>query len=95
MPDETPPKEAHKVAHVCSMCVPKFCSMEITAGVREYAAGLSDNEKVALYPDAAQAGLSAEALAKAGMAGDEQEVPQDGSEVYLDATMVKESSKSL
>ena len=30
--DETLPKEAHKVAHFCSMCGPKFCSMKITAG---------------------------------------------------------------
>jgi phosphomethylpyrimidine synthase len=28
--DETLPKEAHKVAHFCSMCGPKFCSMKIT-----------------------------------------------------------------
>ena len=49
--DETLPKEAHKVAHFCSMCGPKFCSMKITADVREYAAGLTDNEKAALYPE--------------------------------------------
>ncbi|MEZ5927405.1 MAG: phosphomethylpyrimidine synthase ThiC [Parvularculaceae bacterium] len=48
--DQTLPKEAHKVAHFCSMCGPKFCSMKITAEVRDYAAGLSDNEKAALYP---------------------------------------------
>ncbi len=35
--DETMPKEAHKVAHFCSMCGPKFCSMKITQDVREYA----------------------------------------------------------
>jgi phosphomethylpyrimidine synthase len=35
--DETLPKEAHKVAHFCSMCGPKFCSMKITQEVREYA----------------------------------------------------------
>ena len=38
--DETLPKDAHKVAHFCSMCGPKFCSMKITADVREYASGL-------------------------------------------------------
>lgn len=38
--DETMPKEAHKVAHFCSMCGPKFCSMEITQQVRDYAANL-------------------------------------------------------
>ncbi|MBS1270010.1 MAG: Phosphomethylpyrimidine synthase [Gammaproteobacteria bacterium] len=35
--DETLPKEAHKVAHFCSMCGPNFCSMKITHDVREYA----------------------------------------------------------
>ena len=38
--DETLPKEAHKVAHFCSMCGPKFCSMKITQDVRDYAATL-------------------------------------------------------
>ncbi|RTZ80364.1 MAG: phosphomethylpyrimidine synthase ThiC [Gammaproteobacteria bacterium] len=36
--DETLPKEAHKVAHFCSMCGPHFCSMKITQEVRDYAA---------------------------------------------------------
>jgi phosphomethylpyrimidine synthase len=36
--DETLPAEGAKVAHFCSMCGPKFCSMEITAQVRDYAA---------------------------------------------------------
>jgi phosphomethylpyrimidine synthase len=36
--DETLPKEAHKLAHFCSMCGPNFCSMKITQDVREYAA---------------------------------------------------------
>lgn len=36
--DETLPKESAKIAHFCSMCGPKFCSMKITQEVREYAA---------------------------------------------------------
>ena len=40
MHDETMPKEAHKSAHFCSMCGPKFCSMKITQNVRDYAKGL-------------------------------------------------------
>ncbi len=36
--DETLPKDASKVAHFCSMCGPKFCSMKITQDVRDYAA---------------------------------------------------------
>jgi len=43
--DETLPKEAHKVAHFCSMCGPKFCSMKITQDVRDYAATLNDIEQ--------------------------------------------------
>lgn len=43
--DETLPKDAHKSAHFCSMCGPKFCSMKITQNVREYAAGLPINDK--------------------------------------------------
>src|SRR5262249_28400226 len=36
--DQTLPKEAHKLAHFCSMCGPKFCAMKITQDVRDYAA---------------------------------------------------------
>jgi phosphomethylpyrimidine synthase len=36
--DETLPAHGAKVAHFCSMCGPKFCSMQITRDVREYAA---------------------------------------------------------
>ncbi|TDX99561.1 phosphomethylpyrimidine synthase ThiC [Thiohalophilus thiocyanatoxydans] len=46
--DETMPKEAHKVAHFCSMCGPNFCSMKITQDVREYAAKLGVSEEEAL-----------------------------------------------
>jgi phosphomethylpyrimidine synthase len=55
--DQTLPKDAHKVAHFCSMCGPKFCSMKITQDVRDYADGLSDNEKAALYPVEAEKGM--------------------------------------
>jgi phosphomethylpyrimidine synthase len=36
--DETLPADNAKVAHFCSMCGPKFCSMKISQEVREYAA---------------------------------------------------------
>src|SRR2546429_3108284 len=42
--DATLPKEAHKVAHFCSMCGPKICSMKITQDVRDYAATLNEKE---------------------------------------------------
>ena len=47
--DETLPQDGAKVAHFCSMCGPKFCSMKITQDVRDYAAenGLDDEEAIA------------------------------------------------
>ena len=45
--DATLPKDAHKVAHFCSMCGPKFCSMKITQDVRAYSAGLKDGDGAA------------------------------------------------
>jgi phosphomethylpyrimidine synthase len=42
--DETLPKESAKVAHFCSMCGPKFCSMKISQDVRDYAAKLEESE---------------------------------------------------
>ncbi|WP_180056196.1 MULTISPECIES: phosphomethylpyrimidine synthase ThiC [unclassified Acinetobacter] len=44
MHDETMPKEAHKSAHFCSMCGPKFCSMKITQNVRDYAKNQQNTE---------------------------------------------------
>ncbi len=54
--DETLPKDSAKVAHFCSMCGPKFCSMKITQEVRDYAAakGLADESAI-------EEGLSAKA----------------------------------
>lgn len=44
--DETLPKEAHKTAHFCSMCGPKFCSMKISHDIRADAAAQNDVAKV-------------------------------------------------
>jgi len=72
--DATLPKEAHKTAHFCSMCGPKFCSMKITQEVREYAAGIAPNGAVgAVDADAAEAGM-AEMSAKFRELGGEIEV---------------------
>ena len=46
--DETLPKDAHKVAHFCSMCGPKFCSMKITQDLRTEVQALLENEKAVL-----------------------------------------------
>jgi len=73
--DQTLPKDAHKVAHFCSMCGPKFCSMKITQDVRNYADSLSDNEKAALYP----------ADANEGMQEMSKKFKSLGSQIYLKA----------
>jgi phosphomethylpyrimidine synthase len=46
--DETLPADGAKVAHFCSMCGPKFCAMEITQQVRDYAASQGLQERDAL-----------------------------------------------
>jgi phosphomethylpyrimidine synthase len=46
--DETLPKDSHKVAHFCSMCGPKFCSMKITQDLRaeaEAMAGMAEKSR--------------------------------------------------
>jgi phosphomethylpyrimidine synthase len=40
--DETLPKDAHKLAHFCSMCGPKFCSMKISQEIRDAAGAQND-----------------------------------------------------
>jgi phosphomethylpyrimidine synthase len=75
--DQTLPKEAHKTAHFCSMCGPKFCSMKITAEVRDYAAGLSENERADLERQAREA--------EDGMKAKSAEFMEKGGELYLSA----------
>lgn len=65
--DETLPKDSAKVAHFCSMCGPKFCSMKITQEVRDYAA---------------KKGISDVAALKEGMEERSVEFVQSGSEIY-------------
>jgi phosphomethylpyrimidine synthase len=98
--DETLPKEAHKVAHFCSMCGPKFCSMKITQDVRDYAATLNEaqgsqgSDPAGLTPDAAQAGM-ADPAREAGMREMSAKFRAMGSEVYVDADKVKRSNEAL
>ena len=84
--DETLPKEAHKVAHFCSMCGPKFCSMKITQDVRDYAATLNDPASV---------GMSVSGTIEDGMATMSKKFKEMGGQVYLDAEKVKESNRVL
>jgi phosphomethylpyrimidine synthase len=47
--DQTLPAEGAKLAHFCSMCGPKFCSMQITQEIRDYArAGMNEKSKAFL-----------------------------------------------
>ena len=78
--DQTLPKEAHKVAHFCSMCGPKFCSMKITQDVRDYADGLSDNEKKDLE--------RATQEARQGMADMSEKYKEMGNQLYLNSDKI-------
>ncbi|MCG3865970.1 phosphomethylpyrimidine synthase ThiC [Photobacterium sp. Ph5] len=70
--DETLPQESGKVAHFCSMCGPKFCSMKISQEVRDYAKGLEDSEiEIKLLDDPLE-----------GMQQKAQEFRSKGSELY-------------
>ena len=66
--DETLPKDSSKVAHFCSMCGPKFCSMKITQEVREYAKNK---------------GLSEESALSHGMVSMSEEFKRAGGEIYI------------
>lgn len=67
--DETLPAEGAKVAHFCSMCGPKFCSMKITQEVRQYAA---------------EHGVPAESVAVAqGLREKAEEFRRSGGQIYV------------
>jgi len=94
--DETLPKEAHKVAHFCSMCGPKFCSMKITQDVRDYAATLGDNEKAALNLGGfSSVGMTMTGVIADGMAQMSEKFVKMGGQVYVEAEAVKESNKAF
>ena len=66
--DETLPKDSAKVAHFCSMCGPKFCSMKITQEVRDFAK---------------QQGVAAEQGIVVGMQAKAQEFNKAGGDFYI------------
>jgi len=82
--DQTLPKDAHKTAHFCSMCGPKFCSMKITAEVRDYAAGMTENERADLERQAREA--------EDGMRAKSAEFMEKGGEIYMSADGRKRES---
>jgi phosphomethylpyrimidine synthase len=90
--DQTLPAEGAKTAHFCSMCGPKFCSMKITAEVREFAAKQNSSADTFIAADKADAdralfanGKGSVADAEAGMAEMSERFKAKGSEVYLPA----------
>ncbi|KAB7786091.1 phosphomethylpyrimidine synthase ThiC [Methylorubrum populi] len=78
--DETLPKDAHKVAHFCSMCGPKFCSMKITQDLRADVLAMEEAGVVL-----GQAKPLSEEERNAGMAAKSQEFLAEGGKLYVDA----------
>ena len=76
--DETLPQESGKVAHFCSMCGPKFCSMKITQEVRDYAA----KQQAEAQP------------VEVGMAEMSQAFRQRGGELYHPADALRPEEKA-
>ncbi|MGR7996407.1 phosphomethylpyrimidine synthase ThiC [Xanthobacter sp. ZOL 2024] len=72
--DETLPKDAHKVAHFCSMCGPKFCSMKITQELRAEAKALEGMDPA----------LTADVVAE-GMRQKSEEFLAEGGKLYVSA----------
>ena len=79
--DESLPQESGKVAHFCSMCGPKFCSMKISQEVREYAANLDKNAIKIQLLDETITITSDDAIEKA-MQEKSAEFKAAGSEIY-------------
>jgi phosphomethylpyrimidine synthase len=83
--DETLPQESGKVAHFCSMCGPKFCSMKISQEVRDYAEQLENNDSsiaINLLNETVMTDMSQFNNASKGMAEKSQEFRANGSEIY-------------
>jgi len=74
--DETIPQESGKVAHFCSMCGPKFCSMKISQDVRDYAAQLEAANTTGSVTE-----ITLEEI-KTGMKAKSKEFREAGSEIY-------------
>ena len=89
--DETLPKESAKLAHFCSMCGPKFCSMKISQEVRDYAKNQQDNIDNK-NPDknsdkntdkSNEINISADEIVKQGMDEMSEKFREMGSQVYV------------
>lgn len=105
--DETLPQESGKVAHFCSMCGPKFCSMKITQDVRDYAAKLEaveiklvgmdgQQERVVAEVESGMAHKETETFKQAdvesGMARMAETFKETGGEIYHQAATLKQAA---
>ena len=86
--DQTLPAEGAKTAHFCSMCGPKFCSMQISQEVREFAA--KQNQPADAFiaaggPTGAETAATSKAAALKGMAEMSERFKAEGGEIYLPA----------
>ncbi|WP_301285057.1 phosphomethylpyrimidine synthase ThiC [Aeromonas hydrophila] len=88
--DETLPQESGKVAHFCSMCGPKFCSMKITQDVRDYAAKLEAVEIKLVGMDGQQEQVVAQV--ESGMARMAETFKETGGEIYHQAAALKQAA---
>ncbi|MBS4697381.1 phosphomethylpyrimidine synthase ThiC [Aeromonas allosaccharophila] len=88
--DETLPQESGKVAHFCSMCGPKFCSMKITQDVRDYAAKLEAVEIKLVGMDGQQEQVVAQVAS--GMARMAETFKETGGEIYHQAAALKQAA---
>jgi len=84
--DETLPQESGKIAHFCSMCGPKFCSMKISQEVRDYADGLKNADsketiKIKLLDEEVALTQPADDIEQ-GMQEKSAEFKAKGSEIY-------------
>ncbi|EKP0317335.1 phosphomethylpyrimidine synthase ThiC [Aeromonas veronii] len=88
--DETLPQESGKVAHFCSMCGPKFCSMKITQDVRDYAAKLEAVEIKLVGMGGQQEQVVAQV--ESGMARMAETFKETGGEIYHQAAALKQAA---
>lgn len=93
--DETLPQESGKVAHFCSMCGPKFCSMKITQDVRAYTAELNAAKLEAVEikligMDSQQEQVVAQV--ESGMARMAETFKETGGEIYHQAAALKQAA---
>ncbi|MES2986532.1 MAG: phosphomethylpyrimidine synthase ThiC [Pseudomonadota bacterium] len=85
--DQTLPAEGAKTAHFCSMCGPKFCSMQISQEVREFATKQNQSAEgfIATGPTGAETAAASKAAALAGMEEMSKRFKETGSELYMGA----------